>query len=72
MKTAVIDIGTRASRLIVGDTTDIIENRFSFDFFQNEGQLTEAGKGIVPQGDGYELQLQHLRDWCEWLAVRTR
>ncbi len=51
MNIGVIDIGTRATRLLVSDLDVIRGEPFSFDHYQNFCELTEAGVGIMPIAD---------------------
>lgn len=51
MKIAVIDIGLKATRLVLGDTDDIYEHGFRFEDYRTPpkmtARMTEAGKGIL-------------------------
>ena len=51
MKVGVFDIGTKAVRLLVGDTKHLIENGFSFDQFNNFGNRTFLGDHIDSDGN---------------------
>jgi len=69
MKIAVFDIGTRATRLIIGDTDDLNESGFRFADYFNKGALTEAGLGIYPIEDGREeFQIIHLQKTIAFIA----
>lgn len=48
MNIGVIDIGTRATRLLITNLDVVRQERFSFDHYRNFGELTEAGVGITP------------------------
>lgn len=61
MKIAIIDIGTRASRLIIGDTDDLDEYGFRFQDFYNDGGLSEAGRGIYEdEVDGTQYKMEYF------------
>ena len=50
---AVIDLGTKATRLIIGDIQTLqMTNAFSFDDYKNCGQITNAGRGLYTEEDG--------------------
>ena len=52
MKVGVIDIGTRATRLLIGDTDALRANGFRFSDHRNWGELTDGGLGITTRDDG--------------------
>lgn len=58
MKIAVIDIGFKATRLVLGDTNDIYEHGFRFEDFrippEKTSKMTEARKGILDDKDHRE------------------
>lgn len=64
MKIGVIDVGTRATRLLIGDTEQYYKYGFQFKDFFNRGEKTEAGLGLVPIGPSgsgqYELRIEGL------------
>jgi hypothetical protein len=47
MKTGVLDIGTRASRLLLADIDNFKRHGFDFRHFRNIGEKTFAGDGII-------------------------
>ena len=51
MRVGVFDIGTKAVRLLLGDTKHLIENGFSFDQFNNFGNRTFLGDQIDSDGN---------------------
>lgn len=74
MKYGVIDIGTRATRLLMGDTDDLVANGFQFSDYRNLGTLTEAGRGLRPvDGGQWEMRTADLDRTIRYLThlVRT-
>ncbi len=68
MKIGVMDIGTRATRLLLGDTDSLHENGFQFTDYHNDGTLTEAGRGIVPVDDGeFEMRIERLESTVRFM-----
>lgn len=67
MKIAIIDIGTRATRLLIGDTDDLNEFGFRFADCRNYGKLTEAGKGIYIENNKTFCRIEYLKKTVEYL-----
>jgi exopolyphosphatase/pppGpp-phosphohydrolase len=68
MKLGVIDIGTRATRLLTGDTDDLNEYGFRFQDYFNRGTLTEAGRGIYKENGGNFLyKIEYLKNTVNYI-----
>jgi exopolyphosphatase/pppGpp-phosphohydrolase len=52
MKLAVIDTGTKATRMLIGDTDRLLREGFSFDLFANYGWRTNMGSWLAPHDGG--------------------
>jgi exopolyphosphatase/pppGpp-phosphohydrolase len=48
MKLAIIDTGTKATRMLIGDTERLLHNGFNFDLFTNFGWKTNMGSWLPP------------------------
>jgi len=82
MKIAVIDIGLKATRLILGDTDDIYEHGFRFEDYKipekMKASMTEAGKGIVYDKDlrsmyclsKFDNTIEYLKDLLKFCKSR--
>jgi len=69
MKIGVIDIGTRAVRLLIANTDDLLEHGFRFSDCKNRGDLTEAARGIVTNEDGNSIyQFQSLEKTARYIT----
>ena len=68
MKIGIIDIGARATRLLIGDTDDLNEFGFRFSDCRNWGKLTEAGQGIYKENNNTCFyRIEYLEKTVEYL-----
>lgn len=73
MEVAVFDLGTRASRLLIGNTKRLISDGFDFKNFRNEGALTYTGEGLVATGNGgYQIQLKKLEQTINFIQKNLK
>jgi exopolyphosphatase/pppGpp-phosphohydrolase len=56
MKLAIIDAGTRATRMLIGDTEEFVRDGFHFDLFRNEGWPTHMGDWLKSHSDVFPLE----------------
>lgn len=68
MNIAIIDIGTRATRLLIADTDEYDDNGFKFDYCYNWGSLTESGRGIYRGENNKSLyKIENLKSTIEYI-----
>ena len=67
MRIGVFDIGTKAVRLLIGDTriSDSISNNFSFSNFKNFGELTFLGNAMVDEN----LQIKDIHKTISTIKI---